>query len=99
MYFLESVWLFEGLFSDGVPVFKSTKFSIWPLYLAVNELPPNHRFLRKNMLLWGVWFGAEKPDMNTFLTPFVQDMKTLKQDGKILIEDYFLFKIEVLKCT
>ena len=86
-----SVCLFAGLLiSDGIPVFKSTKFSIWPLYLAVNELPPNHRFLRKNMLLWGVWFGAEKPDMNTFLTPFVQDMKTLKQDGNILIDDFFL---------
>lgn len=62
------------------------------MYLAVNELPPNHRFLRKNMLLWGVWFGAEKPDMNTFLTPFVQDMKSLKQDGNILIHLMISFK-------
>lgn len=44
------------------------------------------------MLLWGVWFGAEKPDMNTFLTPFVQDMKSLKQDGNILIHLMISFK-------
>ena len=34
------------------------------------------------MLLWGVWFGPEKPKMDTFLTPFVQDMKALRDDGK-----------------
>ena len=68
-------------FSDGVPVFKSTKFGIWPVYLVVNELPPHLRFLRKNILLWGVWFGPEKPKMNTFLSPFVQDMKALREEG------------------
>lgn len=52
--------------------------------MAINELPPHLRFLRKNMLLWGVWFGPEKPKMDTFLTPFVQDMKALRDDGKFV---------------
>ena len=25
--------------TDGLPVFKSSKFSFWPLYLLINELP------------------------------------------------------------
>ena len=25
--------------TDGVPVFKSSGFSFWPLYLLINELP------------------------------------------------------------
>ena len=29
--------------TDGVPVFKSSKVSIWPLYLIINELPYGKR--------------------------------------------------------
>ena len=29
--------------TDGVAVFRSSKFSIWPVYFTVNELPPNCR--------------------------------------------------------
>ena len=25
--------------SDGIAVFKSSKYNIWPLYFAINELP------------------------------------------------------------
>jgi hypothetical protein len=25
--------------TDGIPVFKSSKFSLWPFYLVINELP------------------------------------------------------------
>ena len=25
--------------ADGVPVFKSSSFSLWPIYLQINELP------------------------------------------------------------
>lgn len=33
--------------SDGVPIFKSSSFSIWPLFCYINELPPNIR--KKNV--------------------------------------------------
>ena len=29
--------------TDRVAVFRSSKFSIWPVYLTVDELPPNCR--------------------------------------------------------
>ena len=29
--------------TDGVALFRSSKYSIWPVYLVVNELPPNCR--------------------------------------------------------
>lgn len=90
---LEFMYPFQ--LSDGVPVFKSTKFGIWPVYQVVNELPPHLRFLQENILLWGVWFGPEKPKMNTFLSPFVQDMKALREEGKcfgfVLISFCFIF--------
>ena len=37
--------------TDGVAVFRSSKFSIWPVYFVVNELPPNCRYIIGNMLL------------------------------------------------
>ena len=30
--------------TDGVPIFKSSKYSLWPLFLAINELPYSERF-------------------------------------------------------
>lgn len=30
--------------TDGVALFRSSKYSIWPIYLAVNEFPPNCRY-------------------------------------------------------
>ena len=65
--------------TDGVPVFKSSKVSIWPLYLIINELPYNKRFARKNMLFAGMWFGEKKPAMWTFLKPFHHSLSNLEQ--------------------
>lgn len=70
-----------ALFTDGVSLFKSTITSYWPLHLVIYELPPKQRFLRKNMILWGLWQGIGKPRMNTFFFPFVQEMKKLYEEG------------------
>lgn len=29
--------------TDGVAIFRSSKFSLWPIYCTVNELPPGSR--------------------------------------------------------
>ena len=55
--------------TDGVPVFKSSKVSIWPLYLVINELPYGTRMANENMIFAGLWFGEKKPAMWTFLKP------------------------------
>jgi len=66
--------------TDGIPLYKSSGISIWPIYLAINELPPKMRFSKKNMILWGVWQGKGKPVFQTFLRPFIEDMKMLKNE-------------------
>ena len=30
--------------TDGVHIFKSSKYAIWPVWLAINELPPSQRY-------------------------------------------------------
>lgn len=64
---------------DGVPIFKSSPFHIWPLQITINELPPHLRL--KHAILGGLWFGPTKPDMNSFLQPFVDECVTLENEG------------------
>ncbi|PFX15419.1 Retrovirus-related Pol polyprotein from transposon opus [Stylophora pistillata] len=63
--------------TDGVTLFRSSKFSIWPVYLVVNELPPNCRFARHNKIFLGLWFGFNKPDFLTFLQPLTQEFQEI----------------------
>ena len=30
--------------TDGVAVFKSSKSEVWPIWIAINELPPKQRY-------------------------------------------------------
>ena len=34
-----------GLNTDGAAIFKSSKLSIWPVFLMINELPPNEWYV------------------------------------------------------
>lgn len=63
--------------ADGVPVFKSSKFSIWPLYFIINELPFGERTKRENIL-------HIKPFMLTFLKPFHSSLRKLETEGVVI---------------
>ena len=69
------------MFTDGIPLFKSSGTSLWPVYLIINDLPRQKRFQRKNMVLWGVWQGSGKPHMTTFLKPLIEDLQKLYSTG------------------
>jgi len=64
---------------DGVPVFKSSSFSIWPILCVVNELPCSIR--GNHVLMASLWFGSGKPDMSVFLEPFVDECIELAENG------------------
>ncbi|XP_013408842.1 uncharacterized protein LOC106172604 isoform X3 [Lingula anatina] len=65
--------------SDGIPIFKSSGYQIWPVQCFVNELPPHLR--SENILLTGLWFGHSKPsNMNTFLRPFIDECIHLEEN-------------------
>lgn len=59
-----------GWYTDGIPVFKSSRVSMSPLFLIINELPFNLRFNRENILMAGLWFGNKKLAANHFLREF-----------------------------
>ena len=67
--------------TDGIPLYKSSKVNIWPVFLAINELPPEKRFAKKNMILWRLWQGKGKPRFSTFFEIFTDDLIRLKYEG------------------
>ncbi|XP_046332208.1 uncharacterized protein LOC124115320 [Haliotis rufescens] len=67
--------------TDGVPLFKSSQMSMWPVYLMVNELPFKQRKSKTNMLMYGIWFGSTKPCMSTFCEPLQASLSDLETNG------------------
>lgn len=60
--------------TDGANVFKSKKHgSLWPVQAIINELSPKIRFDWKNLILSGIWFGAD-PDMIVYLNPMIEEI-------------------------
>ncbi|CAC5394744.1 unnamed protein product [Mytilus coruscus] len=73
--------------TNGAPVFKSCKFSVWPLFMVINELPYKLRMMKENMILAGLWFGNQKPSMSTFLSPFLDSCKKLNNGINLQSEE------------
>ena len=69
------------LCSDGVQLFKSNSQSLWPIQLAIANLPPAIRFNIDNLLLAGVWLGPVKPDMAKIVQPVLDKIETLYHQG------------------
>ena len=69
--------------TDGIPVFKSSKTSVWPIFLMVNELPYKMRSNRDFMILAGLWYGSDKPSMNLFFDPLMQSLTELEKGIEI----------------
>ena len=47
--------------SDGVRIINSGKQSLWPVWLAIANLPPIKRCMFRNIVLARLWFGKGKP--------------------------------------
>ncbi len=59
---------------DGVPVFKSSKGSLWPVYFMLTSIPPNQRSRMDNMIIAGLWFGPTKPaNMDIIFQPILKN--------------------------
>lgn len=87
--------------TDGIPIFKSSKVSMWPVYLLINELPIVDRKLRENVVFYGVWISSKKPVMWSFLKPLYDDIAKLEHGVNFV--DYtgseFLCQGTILTCT
>ncbi|XP_042149211.1 uncharacterized protein LOC121837608 [Ixodes scapularis] len=83
--------------TDGSPIFKSSKTSVWPIQFTVNELPPAVRL--HHPTLAGLWFGKRHPDMSVFLTKFVEEVNTMAPVTWIHGDQQLTSKAFVLCCS
>ena len=52
-----------SIFTDGVPLFKSSSMTFWPVYGVILNLPPSIRNNPANIMLLALWCGPMKPSM------------------------------------
>ena len=69
------------LSSDGVPVFKSSKGSLWPVYLMVTNISPQQRVKMDNLIVAALWFGPTKPNMDILLQPILRSISSFSKHG------------------
>lgn len=70
--------------SDGIKVFNSTTKSIWPIQVYLNFLRPQIRYTPANVIVVALHDG--KPDMRTFFYPFLNELRTIKEQGGLNIQ-------------
>lgn len=61
--------------TDGSPVFNSSKASVWPIQVLLNELPINVRF--RNVIVGGLWFAKVHPPAHLFMRTFVEEFRKI----------------------
>ncbi|CAF3566226.1 unnamed protein product [Rotaria socialis] len=67
--------------TDGAPLVKLSKQSIWPCFASLVELTPPAREYQKNIVLLSLWTSKMKPDPNIFLQETIEELKSLINAG------------------
>ncbi|RNA12199.1 hypothetical protein BpHYR1_041396 [Brachionus plicatilis] len=76
--------------TDGKSIFKSSKTSIWPIYLTINQIKKNERFKLANVINAGLWVSKYKPNFHFFLKPIINQLKILENGLGDKILRFFL---------
>ena len=85
--------------TDGVPLFKSIKSSIWPVFYTINELPFKDRMKKENILISGLWYGETHPNMLLFLPPQLETFRELAFFGTKINDDVTIKSMHVKSTT
>lgn len=67
--------------ADGISTSDSSDASLWPLEYVIVELPFYLRF--KFVIVSGIWIDDSKPNLNSFMKPFVQEIQAINREGGV----------------
>lgn len=90
---------------DGANKFKSNNYSVWPIQLLQNFLPPHIRFLPENIILNGLYYHKSKENdqlsFHEYLRPLVEELNMLKEQPMSLEieEQNYKFKPIITHCA
>ncbi|RMZ95014.1 hypothetical protein BpHYR1_017555, partial [Brachionus plicatilis] len=77
--------------TDGISISDKSKISIWPLYLAINELPIGERYHINNILIAGILVSNGKPNCyEKFFQSLIPELKSL-ENGVVINSEIFKF--------
>jgi cation transport regulator ChaB len=80
--------------TDGVsPYNSSIRSSLWPILITLNDLPPELRYQKKNVIAAGYWLSEIQPIMSIFLQPFIEEMNLLAQAGINICGRRYIIKV------
>jgi hypothetical protein len=73
--------------TDGISLSNSSNLTIWPVYLVINEVPIESRFLIDNVILAAMSTGEKKPNFNLLLQSVVKQLKRLEYGTSVCFAD------------
>lgn len=79
----ENMWTLT-VNTDGVSVHNSNTFSLWPILLTCNFLPPNIRYKKRNVITLAIFYDNHKPNMLQLFEPFAEEFQNLQTTGMII---------------
>lgn len=62
---------------DGIPLFKSSKVTAWPVLLTLNEMKESFR--KENVFVVGLWISKRQPDTNVYLLSVLEELRDLEK--------------------
>ena len=65
--------------ADGVQTFKSSKVSMCPVLVMINEF--SYSIRKSNIILVALWASVTRPVLDLLLEPFVNELEDLKVNG------------------
>lgn len=74
--------------TDGFPVFKSSKISIWLVLLILNKISPKYRF--QTLILAALWMSKCEPKANfmkMYLQIFIKQIEKLMNKGITILNN------------
>jgi hypothetical protein len=77
---------------DGLPVYKSSSLSMWPILCAISNMPSTMPFPI------ALYSGNQKPSNLDFLTDFISEAKHLLSDGLLLGERIITISLQCFIC-
>jgi len=66
--------------TDGIPLFKCSSVSLWPVSFVILNLPPAIRMYAENIVLAGFWIGCKAP-MKLLFDPILTSLNSLATSG------------------
>jgi hypothetical protein len=76
-----------NIHTDGAPLVRSVKLSLWPCLASIVELPPQIREKQINIVVLSLWLSSIKPNVNLFTNDSIEQLLDLSHPFILIINN------------